>query len=194
MTRLVSVALVFVLVVAACGDDDAGDGGSAPLTATTSTQAPTTTSATTSTTAPQDDVVVADGDFVEVHYRGTLDDGTEFDSSAGRAPLGFVVGSGQVIPGFDDAVRGLEVGDEITVRIEAVDAYGEPQDDLIFDLSTEGAPEGLAVGDEVTLTNGRRVTILAIDTETNTATVDGNHELAGEALTFEIEVVSVERP
>ena len=86
MTRLVSVALVFVLVVAACGDDDAGDGGSAPLTATTSTQAPTTTSATTSTTAPQNDVVVADGDFVEVHYRCTLDDGTEFDSSAGRAP------------------------------------------------------------------------------------------------------------
>jgi peptidylprolyl isomerase len=133
--------------------------------------------------------VAKDGDQVEVHYRGTLDNGQEFDSSAGRAPLGFTVGTGQMIAGFDAAVHGLAVGDTMTVRIEAAEAYGDRRDDLIFEIPIEEAPGGVAVGDGLQLPNGARAVVIEV-TET-TVTIDANHRLAGEALTFKIEMVSI---
>jgi FKBP-type peptidyl-prolyl cis-trans isomerase 2 len=164
---LVLVSL-FVAAGAACGDDPA----------------------TTTKLEPAAGGPVVDGDTVSVFYTGTLDDGTQFDSNVGGSPLTFVVGSGQVIAGFDDAVRGLSIGDSVIVRIEPADAYGEYSEDNFLELPAEGAPEGLQVGDEVTLSNGARVVILELDGDT--ITVDANHPLAGEALTFEIELVAIE--
>ena len=89
------------------------------------------------------------GDTVAVHYRGTLDDGTEFDSSKGRDPLSFRVGSGDVIPGFDDAVMGLNVGDKNKKRIEPARAYGAPRPDLVVTAPASQAPPGLKLGDRV---------------------------------------------
>jgi len=132
----------------------------------------------------------SDGDTVGVYYTGTLDDGTEFDSNVGGEPLVFVLGEADLIDGFENAVRGMAVGETATVRMEAADAYGEPDPSLILDLPSEGAPPDLAVGEQVMLSDGSRVTILAINEET--ITVDANHPLAGEALTFEITVDSIE--
>jgi peptidylprolyl isomerase len=132
---------------------------------------------------------VVDGDQVAVHYRGTLDDGSEFDSSAGRDPLEFEVGSGQVIAGFDDAVRGLAVGDSVTVRIPPEDAYGPRTDDAIIEVPADQAPEGLQVGDQVQLATGARATVLEV--RDDVVVIDVNHPLAGEALTFEIELVAI---
>lgn len=130
----------------------------------------------------------ADGDTVSVHYTGTLDDGSQFDSSAGRDPLEFEVGSGQVISGFDQAVRGLSVGESRTVRMEAADAYGEVREDLVVQVPADRAPDGLTVGDQVAA-GGMPATVVAMDDET--VTIDANHQLAGKALTFDVELVSI---
>jgi len=133
--------------------------------------------------------VAQDGDSVLVHYFGTLDDGSVFDSSRERDPLPFVVGSGGVIAGFDKAVRGLSVGDSVTVRMESVEAYGERDESLILEFSRSDAQEGLSVGDQVSV-SGRPATVLEITDEI--VKIDANHALAGQALTFEIELVAIE--
>ncbi|MEX2229637.1 MAG: peptidylprolyl isomerase [Dehalococcoidia bacterium] len=134
--------------------------------------------------------VVADGDTVSVMYTGTLDDGTVFDSSEGGDPLTFVVGQGQMIAGFEAAVYGMAVGDKKDIHIEPADAYGERRDDRVVTLPRDGAPAGLKVGDRVQLGNGAPATVIEITADS--VTVDANHELAGQALNFAIEVVSVE--
>ncbi|MBM3940087.1 MAG: peptidylprolyl isomerase [SAR202 cluster bacterium] len=130
-----------------------------------------------------------DGDEVAVHYRGTLDSGEEFDSSQGRDPLTFTLGQGQIIPGFENAVRGLMVGATATIHIEPDDAYGQRRDDLIFEVSADGAPEGLSAGDQVQLSDGTVATIAAVTDEL--VRIDANHPLAGMALNFEIALVSI---
>ena len=129
------------------------------------------------------------GDRVAVHYTGRLDDGTEFDSSRGGAPLDFEVGSGQIIPGFEDAVRRLEIGASATVRLEPTDAYGERDPDLVVSVPLEAAPDDLAVGDPVLLGDG--VPAVVVDMTPDAVHVDANHPLAGRALTFDIELVSI---
>ena len=136
--------------------------------------------------------IAQDGDLVEVHYIGTLDDGSQFDASRERgAPLSFTIGGGQVIPGFDEAVRGRKVGEVHTVRIEATDAYGEWSEDNIVQVPFNPDQGDIEVGDQVFLNNGLQATILEITEEY--VELDANHPLAGEALTFEIEVVSITR-
>lgn len=130
-----------------------------------------------------------DNDTVEVHYHGTLDNGEVFDSSRERAPFSFVVGSGQVIAGFDNAVRRISVGESITVRLEPEEAYGMPRDDYIVEVPLSLLQDGMDVGDPVVFSNGTRGVITAVSE--NAATVDANHWLAGEALTFEIELLSI---
>ena len=129
------------------------------------------------------------GDSVMVHYTGTMDSGEEFDSSRGREPLGFVLGDGRMISGFDAAVRGMRVGDSVTVRLELQDAYGERLDRLVLEYPIDQLPPGLGEGDGVQYENGFTGVIIEVTAET--FTVDANHRLAGQALTFEIELASV---
>ena len=129
------------------------------------------------------------GDRVTVHYTGTLDDGSEFDSSQGRDPLEFEVGAAQVIPGFEQAVEVLSVGESTTFRLEPGDAYGEARDDLVFDVPQANAPDGLTVGDSVQLATGQPATVL--DVSAQTVKIDATHPRAGQALTFSVELMSV---
>jgi peptidylprolyl isomerase len=135
------------------------------------------------------------GDTVTVHYTGKLDDGQIFDSSRQRDPLEFEVGSGQVIPGFDRAVEGLEVGESIEVRLEPEDGYGQPRDDLFVDVEkdqfpTDSEPEvGQQVQVQVSPDENRVATISSIEAES--ITLDLNHPLAGQTLTFDVELVGI---
>ena len=131
-----------------------------------------------------------EGETVKVHYHGTLDDGEVFDSSRGQDPLTFVVGDGKVIAGFDEAVRGLAVGQTVKVRLEPPDAYGERQDDRVFEVPRKEAPEGVQPGHEVRLSGGTPGIIIEVTEEV--IQIDGNHPLAGKTLTFELQLVSVQ--
>lgn len=135
------------------------------------------------------DHVITDGDEVTLNYVGTLDDGSEFDSSIqeGREPFSFTVGAGQVIDGFDAAVRGMRKGEEKTFRLDPEDAYGNYTQDRIIEVAVADLPEDIAVGDQLYDGFGQLFEILAI--EDGTATMDGNHPLAGQALTFTITIV-----
>jgi FKBP-type peptidyl-prolyl cis-trans isomerase 2 len=133
------------------------------------------------------------GDTVKVHYRGTLSDGSEFDSSAGREPLQFVAGSGQVIPGFDRAVMGLEPGGKTTVTIQAGEAYGEHDPDALrsFPLSAFPSPPEVGWAVELGGPNNERIPAIVAAVEGDEVTLDFNHPLAGKDLTFELELVEV---
>ena len=134
------------------------------------------------------------GDTVKVHYRGTLSDGTEFDSSEGSEPLEFTVGAGEVIPGFDSAVQEMDnVGDKKTVTIPVEEAYGERVEEASQQIPLEAFPEQPQPGWVVELTTPEGQQVQAVVTEVGelTATIDFNHPLAGENLTFEIELVDV---
>ena len=135
------------------------------------------------------------GDKVSIHYTGKLDDGTEFDSSAGQDPLEFELGSGQVIPGFDKAVEGMSIGDQQNVRIEPTDAYGERHEQLIQSvprsaLPTEINPEvGMPLQSRAP--DGQVMNLVITEVTSESITVDGNHPLAGFALNFDIELVAI---
>lgn len=136
------------------------------------------------------------GDTVSVNYTGTLEDGTTFDSSEGRAPLLFTLGAGDVIPGFEQAVIGLEVGEKAAVTIQPEDAYGPVFEEAIqtvpVDLFGEAAPpvgaEFSVRADDGSDLMGR---VVALSDDLVDVTVDFNHPLAGKALTFEIELVEL---
>lgn len=134
------------------------------------------------------------GDTVRVHYTGTLADGTQFDSSEGREPLEFVVGEGQVIPGFDVAVANLEVGEKTTLTIPAAEAYGDHMDEGLqtfpLDFFGDQQPElGWAV--ELQAPDGSRMPAMVAEINDDNVVLDFNHPLAGQDLTFEIELVEV---
>jgi peptidylprolyl isomerase len=135
------------------------------------------------------------GDTVRVHYTGTLDDGTVFDSSTGREPLEFTLGEGQVIAGFEEAVTGMEVGETKASRIDADEAYGSRRDDLLLDVPREQIPAeiDLQIGQQLTLQqpNGQAVPVTVAELSDETVTLDANHPLAGEALTFELTLVEI---
>ena len=130
------------------------------------------------------------GDTVRVHYTGTLHDGTTFDSSEGREPLEFTVGGGQVIPGFEQAVEGMEPGDTKTVEIPADDAYGPKREEMMLQVSPDQFPEGVdpELGQQLQLSqpDGQNVVVRVTDVQDDAVTLDANHPLAGEDLTFEI--------
>jgi FKBP-type peptidyl-prolyl cis-trans isomerase 2 len=139
--------------------------------------------------------IATSGDTVHVHYTGKLDDGTVFDTSEGRDPLAFTVGSGQVVPGFDEAVSGMQVGDSKTVRIGPADAYGEHREDLVLEVPAEQLPEGLEpeVGMELGLRgqDGQTMPVRVAAVADDAITLDANHPLAGKALTFDVKLVDV---
>jgi peptidylprolyl isomerase len=135
------------------------------------------------------------GDRVRIHYTGTLDDGTEFDSSAGREPLEFALGVGQVIPGFDSAVDGMTVGESKSVTIQPEEAYGEHHDQLVQEVPRSALPDEIkpAVGMQLrgSSPDGQAVNVVVTEVAEESITVDGNHPLAGKALTFAIELVEI---
>jgi peptidylprolyl isomerase len=135
------------------------------------------------------------GDTVKIHYTGTLDDGTQFDSSQGRDPLEFEVGSGQVIPGFDKAVEGMTVGDSKSVRIEADEAYGPRHEQLVQQVERSVLPDDLNPETGMALQSsspdGQVTQFMVTDVTDETITVDANHPLAGQALSFDIELVDI---
>ena len=146
-------------------------------------------------TGEKNSAIAKDSDTVKVHYTGTLDDGTVFDTSIEREPLEFTLGEGMLIPGFEEAVKGMQVGQSKTVTIPAEEAYGPYLDDLIIVVEQSQLPEGLdpEVGQvlEVTQEDGRTGVVTVIDVSETTITVDANHPLAGKDLTFEIKLVEI---
>ena len=134
------------------------------------------------------------GDKVRVHYTGTLEDGTEFDSSAGRDPLEFELGSGQIIPGFEEAVMGMESGDTTSITIPPEAAYGPRQDHLILTVEKAQLPADIdaKVGDELEMEGEEQTMVVTVTETTDTeVTLDANHPLAGKPLKFDIELVEI---
>ena len=137
---------------------------------------------------------IKNGDTVSVHYVGTFNDGTEFDRSREGSPLKFKVGSGMVIPGFDKAVMGHEVGDKFSVNIPAAEAYGEKQEHLLFPVPMEQVPATIKPQVGMMLHVGTdqgelEVTICEV-TDTHIV-LDANHPMAGKDLNFALEVVAI---
>lgn len=135
------------------------------------------------------------GDTVRIHYTGTLEDGTKFDSSEGRDPLEFKIGENTIIPTLEASVVGMTEGDKATVSIAAADAYGPRQPDAIQTVERSMIPENVdvTVGNQLQATapNGQQLLLTVTASTETTVTLDGNHPLAGEDLTFDIELVEI---
>jgi FKBP-type peptidyl-prolyl cis-trans isomerase 2 len=138
---------------------------------------------------------VKKGDTVKVHYHGKLTNGTTFDSSEGREPLEFEVGSGMVIPGFDEGVTGMVIGDKKTIHIPADQAYGQKEEHMIMEFPRDRFPADMVpeVGMQLNMSNGSGQNFPVVITEVREAVVvlDANHPLAGEDLIFDLELVSI---
>ncbi len=137
------------------------------------------------------------GDTVKVHYKGTLADGQLFDSSAGRDPLAFQLGSGQVIKGFDDGVAGMEIGDKKTINIPFGEAYGPVNEELLINFDRSQIPSDIPLEEGITLNmhqegNGQVVPVVIKEVADEYVVLDANHPLAGKDLTFELELVGIE--
>jgi len=140
-----------------------------------------------------DEKVVENGDSIAVEYKGTLEDGTQFDSSEGRDPLGFVVGAGQMIKGFDSAVVGMKLNQEKTVTLQPSEAYGETDPARIAEIPKAqiNDVESLAVG--MSVTNSQGINGVVKEIKDDVIIIDFNHQLAGKALVFWIKVVRLEK-
>jgi len=137
----------------------------------------------------------AGGDTVKVHYTGKFEDGTIFDSSAGKDPLQITLGAGEVIPGFEEAVTGMKVGEQVTVFIPVEKAYGPPRPDLIESIQRKEMPDDFepVVGKQYQLEQkDGQIVIAEVTTLTDdTVILNANHPLAGKALEFEIQLVEI---
>lgn len=136
-----------------------------------------------------------DGDKVKVHYTGSLDDGSEFDSSRQREPIEFTIGGGEILPGVEQAVVGLEPGGTNKVTLPAEDAYGERRDDMIQEIERSVLPQEVEpqVGLQLQAQSpgGQPLLLTITEVGEEKVTVDANHPLAGKDLTFEVELVEV---
>lgn len=136
------------------------------------------------------------GDKVKVHYHGKLTDGTTFDSSAGREPLSFELGSGMVIKGFDDGITGMSVGDKKTINIPFMDAYGPVEEERIVEFPKDQFPPELkpevGMGLQMTDNMGNTIPVIVVEVTEESVMLDANHPLAGKDLIFEIELVDIE--
>lgn len=138
---------------------------------------------------------VKSGDKVKVHYHGRLTSGETFDSSEGRQPLEFEVGSGMVIKGFDDGVTGMQVGEKKTISIPAADAYGPKNPDMIIEYPIAQFPPeiNIEVGLPLVMSSGsgQQYQVVVTEIKEDTVLLDANHPLAGEELIFDIELVEI---
>lgn len=140
--------------------------------------------------------VAKSGDTVQVHYKGTLTDGTLFDSSEGREPLQFQLGSGMVIPGFDNGIQGMTIGDKKTVQIPVEEGYGPAQDELILPFNRSELPDDIPfeIGMQLNMHqdgNPQPIPVTVVQVTDAEIIVDANHPLAGQDLVFEIELVGI---
>ena len=135
------------------------------------------------------------GDKVQLHYMGKLQDGTIFDSSRERHPLQFTIGEGKVIAGFEQAVIGMKIGEHKTARIPMEQAYGPHREDMVVTMDRSKLPSGLdpKIGQrlEMTQVDDQTSLVTVIDATESTLTLDANHPLAGKELTFDIELVGI---
>jgi len=138
---------------------------------------------------------VKSGDTVKVHYHGRLTNGNTFDSSEGRQPLEFTVGSGMVIKGFDNGVLGMNVGDKKTVEIPVHEAYGPKDPQMVIDFPIDRFPPNIKpeVGMQLNMSNaaGQQFPVTIVEVKDDSVTLDGNHPLAGEPLIFDLELVEI---
>lgn len=138
------------------------------------------------------------GDNVKVHYTGKLSDGTVFDSSSGREPLSFSLGSGQVIAGFDEAVLGMTVGESKVVQIPVDKAYGERKEELVMQVPIEQVPPDMQpeIGLRLEMggMNGEIIRVVVTEISKTHITLDANPPLAGKDLTFELDLVDCASP
>jgi peptidylprolyl isomerase len=139
--------------------------------------------------------VAQEGNTVKIHYKGSLDNGTIFDTSEGRDPLEFTLGSGQVIAGFDEAVSGMAVGEKKSVKIPVDKAYGPRNEELVIAAPKEHVPADInpEIGQKLQMggPNGELVVVTVVEISDTHITLDANPPLAGEDLNFDIELVEV---
>lgn len=135
------------------------------------------------------------GDTVRVHYTGKLDDGTVFDSSANRDPLEFTIGAGTIIPGFEKAVVGMTQGESKTETIPTEQAYGPYLEDMVVTIDRQQMPPEIEpeVGQQLHIQqpDGNLLPVMVTNIADGTVTLDANHPLAGENLTFDIQLVDI---
>ncbi len=135
------------------------------------------------------------GDTVKIHYHGRLTDGTTFDSSEGREPLEFELGSGMVIPGFDLGVSGMTIGEKKTINIPAAEAYGEKNEEMILEFPRTQFPEDMTpeVGMQLNMSNnqGQNFPVVIVEVKEEVVMLDANHPLAGKELIFDLELVEI---
>ena len=140
-------------------------------------------------------MAVQSGDTIKIHYHGRLHDGTTFDSSEGRTPLEFKVGSGSVIKGFDDGVKGMSVGDKKTIEIPFVNAYGPEDPSMIIEFPTDRLPEDLKpeIGMQLNMNNaeGEQFPVVITEITDGNIVLNANHPLAGKDLIFDLELVGI---
>lgn len=135
------------------------------------------------------------GDTVRIHYVGRLSDGTKFDSSSNDEPLEFKIGAGQILPGLDREIEGMEVGAKATVTIQAKDAYGEHNPDRVQAIPRSKIPDDMEVSAgqhlQARTSDGRDILLTVVEVHDHEVTVDGNHPLAGKDLVFDVELVEI---
>lgn len=140
-------------------------------------------------------MALSKGNRALVHYTGTLDDGTEFDSSRAGEPFEVIIGQGMVIPGFERAIMGMKVGQVLSVTIPEQEAYGPHNDEMVLRIPRASFPLDLPakIGAQLVLQapDGQEAPAFIIDVSEEEITLDANHPLAGFDLTFEIELLSV---
>ncbi len=136
------------------------------------------------------------GDTVKIHYKGTLNDGTVFDSSEGRDPLEFTIGEGNIIPGVEEAVIGMAPEDTKTETISPDKAYGDYRSEMVIDVDKSQFPENIdpEVGQQLELKqqDGQTVVVTVTEINENQVKLDANHPLAGKDLTFEIQLKEIQ--
>jgi len=136
--------------------------------------------------------MIEKGSKVKVHYTGKLNDNEIFDSSKDKEPLEFTVGEGQLIPGFENGVMGLNAGDKKTIELEPEQAYGPVREELVNEVPKENLPEGVEVGSTLQAqTEQGQVMVRVVELNETIGKVDANHPLAGKKLIFDLEVVEV---
>ena len=138
---------------------------------------------------------VKSGDTVKVHYHGKLTDGSTFDSSEGKDPLEFEVGSGMVIKGFDAGVTGMSVGDKKTIQIPVDEAYGAKQEEMVMEFPRNKFPEDMVpeVGMQLGMNNGQgqNLPVIIKEVKEDVVVLDANHPLSGEDLVFDLVLVEI---